>query len=123
MVEKRGVDPRRQHGAEAEDIACSLLTQQGYRIVERNFRCRAGELDIIAVEGSILVFVEVRSRANDRFGGATVGRSKQQQVSRVAALYLALRKPSARHMRFDVITVTAGSATLIRDAWRLGDLH
>ncbi len=123
MVEKRDVDPRRQHGAEAESIACSLLTQQGYRIVERNFRCRAGELDIVAVDGDVLVFVEVRSRATGRFGGATVGRSKQQQVSRVAAIYLALRKPVARRMRFDVVTVTAGAVNLIRDAWRLGDLH
>lgn len=113
-------DPRRERGAAAETLACRLLSHNGYRVVERNFRCKLGEIDIIADDAGTLVFVEVRSRSGGRFGGATVGPVKQRQVSRVASWYLVQRKPAHRRMRFDVVVVTAGVAALIKDAWRLG---
>ena len=108
-------------GAAAELAATHLLLDRGYRIVERNFRCKAGELDIIARDGSILVFVEVRSRADATHGQAAemIGPRKQRQVSRVAAHYLAARQPDYEEIRFDVIAITAGDAVLIQDAWRL----
>lgn len=108
-------------GAAAELAATRLLLDRGYRIVERNFRCKAGELDIIARDGSILVFVEVRSRADAEHGQATemIGPRKQRQVARVAAHYLAARQPDYEEIRFDVIAITAGDALLIQDAWRL----
>jgi putative endonuclease len=107
-------------GASAEQVAADLLGRNGLRILERNFRCKAGELDIVAAEGNVLVFVEVRSRADDRHGAAVsaVGPTKQRQVARVAAYYLALRVPPFLECRFDVVAITGGRAEHLRDAWR-----
>jgi putative endonuclease len=110
-------------GATGEDRAVELLVRHGYVIVERNFRCKAGELDIIAFEGRTLVFVEVRTRRTPEHGSALhdVAWGKRRQVSRVASLYVAWKQPSFESARFDVVAITGTDATLIRDAWRLGD--
>ena len=108
-------------GASAETAATRLLLDRGYSIVERNFRCPAGELDVIARDGDVLVFVEVRSRTDPDHGHAAemVDAQKQRQVARVAAHYLALREPSYEEARFDVVAITSGEVELIQDAWRL----
>ena len=108
-------------GSAAESLAVSLLVQRGYRIVERNFRCPSGELDVVARDGEVLVFVEVRSRSDAQHGDAaeTVDRRKQRQVARVAMHYIGLRDPQFRSSRFDVVAITGDEAVLIRDAWRL----
>lgn len=110
----------RTTGASAEDRATAALEAAGYTIVARNWRCSAGELDIIARERDVLVFVEVRSRASARYGHAaemvTIG--KQRQVTRVAGLYLAIARPRFSHARFDVVALTGDRIDLIRDAWR-----
>jgi putative endonuclease len=108
-------------GASAEADATRLLLDSGYRIVERNFRCASGELDIVARDGEVLVFVEVRSRADEDHGHAVemVGRRKQRRVARVAAHYLAVRQPRYDEARFDVVAKTGGELVLIKDAWRL----
>jgi putative endonuclease len=108
-------------GASAESVAATTLQRAGYRIVERNYRCNAGELDIVAYDNAILTFVEVRSRADDRHGHAAemVDRKKQRRVSRVAACYLEDRRPLAAKMRFDVVAITGNDVQLIKDAWRL----
>jgi len=108
-------------GASAEAAATRLLLERGYRIVERNFRCKAGELDLIALDRNVLVFVEVRSRANDDHGHAAemVSAHKQRQVARVAEHYLTLREPAYDEVRFDVVAITGGQIELIQDAWRL----
>jgi putative endonuclease len=113
-------ESRSARGKRAEDRAAAHLRAQGYRIVERNFRCRAGELDIVARDGDTLVFVEVRSRARGHRGDAleTVTRAKQTQLIRVARVYLAMQRPAFRSCRFDVVGITAGAITLIRDAFR-----
>lgn len=107
-------------GERGEDRASRALHARGYRIVERNFRCKAGELDIIARDASTLVFVEVRTRADDRFGGAleAIGFWKQRQVVRVARVYLALRKPRFDTCRFDVVAITGDDLVIIQDAFR-----
>lgn len=107
-------------GASAEARAVALLTTAGYTIVERNFRCQAGELDIVARDGEVLCFVEVRSRAGHDHGNAaeTVGRHKQRQVTRVAMAYLGLRAPQFERSRFDVVALTGADVVLIKDAWR-----
>ena len=112
-------------GAIAESRATTLLLDHGYQIVERNFRCEAGELDIVARDRAILVFVEVRSRADDDHGSAaeTVAWRKQRQIARVADHYLAERDPDFEEIRFDVIAITGETVELIRDAFRLGDLR
>lgn len=108
-------------GTTSEDRAASYLVRHGYRIVERNYRCKVGELDIVARDGDVLVFVEVRSRRSAEFGSAldAVGWHKRKKVSRVALAYLASRKPRFAQARFDVVAITGDELVHIRDAWRL----
>ncbi len=112
-------------GALAEQRAVDLLEREGYEIVARNYRCDAGELDIVAVEDDVMVFVEVRSRADDEHGGPveSVNRRKQAKATRVAGVYLALENPPYDEFRFDVVTITGANheeVELYRDAWRGG---
>jgi len=108
-------------GAEAEARAVALLVRRGYRIVERNFRCKSGELDVIAFDGDVLCFIEVRSRADARHGDAAemIDRRKQNQVSRVALSFISLRNPQFDRSRFDVVAITGDHVELIQDAWRV----
>ena len=109
-------------GSEAEDRAAAALVAAGYSIVEQNWRCDAGELDIVAREGSVLAFVEVRSRSTDAHGHAAemVSSRKRSRVVRAAKIYLAIERPIEPEMRFDVVAITGGHIEIIRDAWRLG---
>jgi putative endonuclease len=111
-----------QRGDLAESTATRLLRAGRLEIVETKFRCDAGELDIVARHGSLLVFVEVRSRADAEHGDAIamVDRRKQRQVVRVAQCYLFLREPAYEEIRFDVVGITAGVADWIEDAFRPG---
>lgn len=100
---------RRETGRAGEEAAASRLSEAGYRILARNWRCRAGEIDLIAEDGGALVFVEVRARTNPtRFGTAieAVDARKQRQVRAVAAYYLASHPVSGRSVRCDVVAVT-----------------
>jgi putative endonuclease len=108
-------------GRSAEDRAERYLAARGYQIVERNARSTIGEIDLVAIEGGDLVFVEVRSRADDSTGGAeeTVGPAKQRRVVRAAAAYLAERAPAFDTCRFDVVAVTGDDIALFQDAFRL----
>lgn len=107
-------------GADAEALAARRLEERGLVIVERNWRCRFGEIDIIARDGSTLVFVEVRARSGDGFGGAaaSIDHRKQQRLCAAARYYLA-REGTDRPCRFDAFLVGPG-ATLrwIRDAFQ-----
>ncbi|WP_019003741.1 YraN family protein [Cohnella laeviribosi] len=106
-----GFDRRKRAGREAEEAAAKYLAAQGYAIIERNWRCRTGEIDLIAADGGVLVFVEVRSRRNpSRFGSAVEAFSsaKQAQVRSVASVYLAMSRQQVRPVRFDAIAVTFG---------------
>jgi putative endonuclease len=115
------VDSKSQQGASAESDATRLLDEAGYRIVERNFRCKAGELDIVARDGDVLVFVEVRSRSDDDHGSAVemIRRTKQRRVIRVARYYLETVAPVFEECRFDIVAITAGEPVLIKDAFRV----
>jgi putative endonuclease len=112
---------KRQRGVDAEQTAAELLLAAGYEIVERNFRCRAGELDIVARDGDLLVFVEVRSRSDGAHGDAVemVRDGKRRQVIRVARYYLAAAVPAFERCRFDVVAITAGQAIWLPDAFRV----
>lgn len=100
----------------------SALVAAGYQIVERNFRCDAGELDVVARDREVLVFVEVRSRADGDHGEAAemVTPGKQAQVTRVARVYLQAREPAFEECRFDVVAITGDDVQIIQDAWRVG---
>jgi len=110
-------------GATAEERAADALYRRGYQVIERNYRCKVGELDIVAREGPTLVFVEVRSRQSGTFGSAldAVGWRKQAKVSRVAAYYISVRRPRFETARFDVVAITGEEIVVVKDAWRLGD--
>lgn len=89
-----------------EERAALWLRESGLRLLARNYRCRGGEIDIVALDGECLVFLEVRRRSNPRFAGAaaSVDRRKQQRILRAAQLFLQ-RHPqwSALPCRFDVV--------------------
>jgi putative endonuclease len=108
-------------GASGEDRAVAHLVRAGFRIVERNYRCKLGELDVIARDGGVLVFVEVRSRRSNEFGNAldAVSAHKRKKVTRVAMSYIAYRRPRFVEARFDVVAITGAELVHIKDAWRL----
>jgi putative endonuclease len=97
-------------GASGEDIACRELERRGYVIVERGYRTRAGEIDVVARHGGVLVFVEVKTRRTARHGlpAEAVTPAKRRRVALMAADYLARRRPLAEACRFDVVAVTIG---------------
>ncbi len=100
-------DARRQLGRTGEEIACEHLRRLGLEIVERNYRTRWGELDVIAFDGRSLVFCEVKTR---RVGGApldAVHERKQRRVRRMAGQWLHERtdRPRAAELRFDAVAV------------------
>lgn len=94
-------------GIRGEEIACSFLEKRGYVIVERNFICRWGELDIIAIFDHILVFVEVKTRKTELYGNpeASIGYFKKRALLRASNYYLLLNRID-QPIRFDVITVS-----------------
>lgn len=103
------VDDRKFKGKVAEDVAAYYLQQQGYQLIERNWRCRTGELDIIAVpeHEKTIVIIEVRSRSSDSYGTAaeSVDWRKQSQIRETAAVYAHHHHYSELAFRYDVITV------------------
>ena len=95
-------------GLEAEQFACRYLQERGLAPVERNFRCRHGEIDLIMMDHDCLVFVEVRYRSPGAFASAaaTVDRCKQDKLVRTAEMFLATRPRFSSHTsRFDVVGV------------------
>jgi len=93
-------------GAAAEELAAVFLESQGLRIVERNYRCRFGEIDLVARSGAVLVFVEVRARQSEAFGGAagSITAAKRRRLVATARHYLA-KHPATRACRFDVVLI------------------
>jgi putative endonuclease len=98
----------RQFGIDGETLATEFLRKRGYRILERNYRTRRGEMDIVAEEGEALVFVEVKARRGSQFGGphGAVGWKKQQQLIRVASHYMAVNRIQDRDCRFDLVLIS-----------------
>jgi len=114
-------------GRRGEEFAERHLASQGYRILERRYRTRAGEIDFIAEDGATLVFVEVKTRSSLAFGrpSEAVGSRKRARIARAAALYLARVCGGDAPCRFDVVEVMEGpagalSVRLIRDAFDAG---
>ncbi|MFI4877700.1 MAG: YraN family protein [Steroidobacterales bacterium] len=100
---------RQESGRRAEELATQFLCNHGLRIIERNYRRRFGELDIIARGPDVLVVAEVRSRASAAFGGAaaSVGWRKRQRITRTATALLQQHHEFARlPVRFDVLIVS-----------------
>ncbi|MGD9023130.1 MAG: YraN family protein [Deltaproteobacteria bacterium] len=100
-------DERCQTGKTGEALAVRALKKNGYRIIARNYRCKLGEIDIIAQDGEVLAFVEVKARRTDEFGGPkwALTPKKQRKVSMVALEYLRKTRQMGRRSRFDVVAV------------------
>jgi putative endonuclease len=113
-------DPRRHLGASGEQLAADHLVRRGYQIVERNFRTRWGELDIVASNGRVLIFCEVKTkRAGSRLADPleAVHHGKRAQVRKMAGRWLIERRdrPRVDDLRFDVIGITLdGAGQLLR---------
>jgi len=106
-------------GRDAESRAEAELARRGLHPVARNYRCRGGEIDLVMRDGACLVFVEVRYRSRDDFGGAlaSIDRRKQRRLILAAQHYLA-RSGWGGPCRFDVVGLDAGHNThWIRDAF------
>jgi putative endonuclease len=98
-----------------EDAAAGLLRGKGMRIVARNWRTKLGELDLVAMDGSTLVFVEVKCRTRDQLydPALAVDHRKRLRLRRVAEAYLAMEHPRYEECRFDVVSVVAGTPVRI----------
>jgi len=116
---------RIQTGKRGEDIAVAYLKNRGYRIIERNYKCLFGEIDIVAKDGDTVVFVEVKSRKSEKFGDpqGAVGWEKQKKISRISLKYLEEKHLYPCDARFDVVAIKmlpAGSIVeLIQNAFEL----
>ena len=123
-MSERGARDRRALGRRGEELAVDYLERRGFRIVARNLHLRHAEIDVLALERRTLAVVEVRLRSSDRFGdaAASVDRRKQRRLVRAAAELIATRRlPRHATLRFDVVTIDAGTTPptirLIRDAF------
>src|SRR5437763_9433726 len=103
-------DPRRDLGSRGEAAVAEWYEQQGYRVVDRNWRCRDGELDLVLERSRVVVFCEVKTRRSDRFGAPVeaITHRKRQRLRVLAAKWLDERKAVVRELRFDVASVMPG---------------
>jgi putative endonuclease len=104
------VSPAERRGVAGEDLACEHLEKQGWVILERNYVCRAGELDIVARDDGTLVFVEVKERADSSHGAAVeaVTGPKRRRVIRAALRWASAHGESDSRVRFDVVAIDRG---------------
>lgn len=112
-----------ERGAWAEELACRYLLGRGLEILERNYRCKLGEIDVVARDGDTIAFVEVRYRSRNDFGtpAQSIDRRKQRRIVATAEHYLAWRRQSRAPCRFDVVCIAPDGpnddVTWIRDAF------
>jgi putative endonuclease len=116
---------KKELGKKGEEIAHRFLKNKGYRIIERNYVCKMGEVDIIAREKDTFVFIEVKTRRSTAFGPPqmAVDQRKQEQLSRAALYFLKAKRLEGVKARFDVVAILLGpegeEINLIRDAFDL----
>jgi len=107
-------------GRQAEDFACRYLTAKGLKLRQRNYRCPCGEIDLVMCDRRTLVFIEVRYRRNNLFGGgvASVDRRKRDRLVRTASYYLQQHELTDRiPVRFDVIAFSSPSISDNHPQW------
>jgi putative endonuclease len=115
---------RRMIGNAGEEAAIHYLLQQGYRILERNYRCRFGEIDLIARDGKTLAFIEVKTRRSQRFGPAAsaVTFEKQRHLIKASQVYMTQTRKAYEFCRFDVVAIEMDALglhiELIKDAFQ-----
>jgi putative endonuclease len=115
---------RKLLGKAGEDRASKFLTKQGYRILERNYRTRNGEIDLIALHQGTIAFIEVKTRTSDAFGAPelAVTAQKQRRMVKAALGYIKFKKLHQVPCRFDVVaisTATEKEVSLIQNAFEM----
>ncbi|HYF83112.1 MAG TPA: YraN family protein [Clostridia bacterium] len=112
-------------GAFGEGLACEYLAESDYRVLERNFSCKVGEIDIIALQNDTVVFVEVKTRSSEKYGlpSEAVSAAKQKKIVKTALYYLQTNKLLDYMCRFDVIEILVDAENkyqinLIKDAFQ-----
>jgi len=114
-------------GKQGEEAAAGFLKDSGYKILNRNYKSKLGEIDIVAQDEDVIVFIEVKARHSDRFGlpQESVSRRKQGQISKAAVRFLKENNLLSRKARFDVISVSytadAPRFNLIKNAFELDE--
>lgn len=111
---------KRETGSRYEQLVAAFLKKQGFQILERNYRCRSGEIDLIARDGRYLVFVEVKYRKTGAAGSAleAIDERKAAKIRRVAAVYLyEKRYPEETPCRFDAAGIDGDRITYVKDAF------
>jgi len=98
---------KRDEGKHGEDIACAYLKKQGYKIIDRNFRIRGGEIDIVALDKDTLVFIEVKTRRSNEFGTPleAIGYWKLKALSKTAEFYRVTHPHLPENMRIDAVAI------------------
>lgn len=119
MPRPEPVHPNLARGRWGEDLAAAWYQARGYRVVARNWRCRAGELDLVVARGRTVVVVEVKARRTDAFGppASAVGPVKQQRIRRLAAEWLTTNRVHGVDVRFDVVAITGTAVEVYDDAF------
>ncbi len=113
-----------QFGADSESMAVTFLKENGYKIIERNYRTKIGEIDIIAKDGDTIVFIEVKARKSRAYNPKeAVTSSKKRKISMVALYYLKSTRQVNTRARFDVVAIDSakksGAVEIIKNAFEL----
>ncbi|SLM27940.1 conserved hypothetical protein [Desulfamplus magnetovallimortis] len=103
-------------GSHAEDEACRFLKSNGFKIIERNYRTRFAEIDIIAIHEETIVFVEVKARTSSRYGSPreAVGSGKQKKIIAGAMQYIRENALDGKRVRFDVVTYLKSNSNYLK---------
>lgn len=111
-------------GIEAEKVAVEYLKKSGYKIIEKNFHSRFGEIDIIAKDKDYYVFVEVRARKNNSFGSPieTVNFLKKRKIYKASIDYVKRKKLENCNLRFDIVSIEGEKINLLKNAFAIDDL-
>lgn len=109
----------REIGARGEDIAAAWYEAHGYQVIDRNWRCRDGELDLVLRNGRQVVFCEVKHRSGLGFGtpAEAITRDKKQRIRHLAARWLTTAKPRPAEIRFDVAAILNGEIEILEGAF------
>jgi len=115
-------------GRTGEDQAARFLVSRGYRILERNYRTRSGEIDLIALHQGTVAFIEVKTRSNDAYGAPelAVNHRKQQRMIKAALGYIKFKKLHQVPCRFDVVAISTANeqqVELIQNAFEMDRTH
>ena len=111
---------KKSYGDDGENLAVLYLEKEGYRILNKNFRCRQGEIDIIAMEENYLCFIEVKRRKGTASGHPleAISPNKIRHICKAALYYLQFSHlPESTAVRFDVISIVGEEVSLLRDAF------